>query len=401
MSSPTAPSRDDEKLILELSERHAVDVTTNSRINTEGGAGLAARYYVDERVAEAETEAVFGRTWQLACHESDLPAVGARIVVTIAGREVIVVRTADGLAAHLNVCRHRGSRLVTGPEPEGRAIRCPYHGWTYELNGTLVGAPEGRTIPCLDRPSLSLFPVRVESYLGLVFVNLDPDATPLADLLAGLEERVGRYLGGDLTPVGKYRIYTDHEQQDANWKVVVDNYLEGYHVPVAHPGLMRLLDYQRYTVETTEDYVYFEVPLREKPSSNLLERVYQRIVSPMPGLRAEDRRIWRYLMIYPNTLIDLYPDHVLAWKVTPHGVGRSGLPGAFYARPGASLRTRLAQRLNIRIGWITNDEDAALVARVQKGVATPGWSPGPLSRREAGVAWFADRIRRDIEGATQ
>jgi len=88
---------------------------------------------------------------------------------------------------------------------------------------------------------------------------------------------------------------------------------------------------------------------------------------------------------------------VLAWRIVPHEVGTASLPGAFYSKPGAAWRTRLAQRLNIKIGWITNDEDAELVARVQRGVSTPGWSPGPLSRREAGVAWFADRVRRDIE----
>jgi Rieske 2Fe-2S family protein len=359
--------------------------------------GLAARYYTDPDVVALEAKHIFARTWQLACHESDLPKVGARIVVEVADREVMVVRTETGFAAHLNVCRHRGSRLITGPEPEGKAIRCPYHGWTYHLDGKLVGAPEGKTIPCLDKPNLGLFPARVEPYLGFVFVNLDPGATPLRELLPGVEDLVGHYLGPDLVPVGSYRIYDQEgERQAANWKIVVDNYLEGYHVPVAHPGLMRLLDYQRYTVTTGQHYAYYEVPLRDKPSSNLLERSYQRLASPMPGLRDEDRRVWRYLAIYPNTLIDLYPDHVLAWKVTPHGVGSAGLPGAFYAKPGASLRTRLAQRLNIKIGWITNDEDAELVARVQKGVSTPGWGPGPLSRREAGVSWFAERIRGDL-----
>jgi choline monooxygenase len=388
MPSPTAPSVPDQRQIA------ATKAMTSGPVPS---AALAARYYTDDAVAALERDHIFAKTWQLACHDSDLPAVGARIVTEVAGREVLVVRTESGLAAHLNVCRHRGSRLVTGPEPAGKAIRCPYHGWTYHLDGKLVGAPEGKTIPCLDRPSLGLFPVRVETYLGFVFVNLDAQARPLGEMLVGLAEKVGHYLGADLRPVGSYRIFEDRERQDANWKVVVDNYLEGYHVPVAHPGLMRLLDYQRYTVETTEHYAYFEVPLRDKPSSNLLERTYQRVTTTMPGLKEEDQRRWRYVAIYPNTLIDLYPDHVLAWKVTPHGVASAGLPGAFYARPGTSLRTRLAQRLNIKIGWITNDEDAELVARVQTGMSTPGWGPGPLSRREAGVAWFADRIRTDLQ----
>ncbi|SEK56535.1 aromatic ring-hydroxylating oxygenase subunit alpha [Streptacidiphilus jiangxiensis] len=367
-------------------------------------AALAARYYTDPAVAEAEQEQVFARSWQLVGHESDLPGPGARFTARAAGREVLVVRTEDGgLAAHLNVCRHRGTRLVSAPEPSGKAIRCPYHGWTYRLDGSLVGAPEARQIPCLDKPKLGLFPVAVESFLGFVFVNLDGRATPLAESCAGLAEAVGRYVPADLEPIGRGRIHdlAGAEVQHANWKVAVDNYLEGYHVPVAHPALMRLLDYQRYTSgELHDSYVLFESPLRDKPSSNLLERLYQRLVSPMPGLTEADRRTWRYAVIYPNTLLDFYPDHVIAWTAVPSAPDRVAIPGAFYTKPGSGLRTKLARRLNIRIGWITNDEDAELVARVQQGLSTPGFQPGPLSRRESAVGWFADRIRADLDRAS-
>ncbi|MFC9819344.1 aromatic ring-hydroxylating dioxygenase subunit alpha [Streptomyces erythrochromogenes] len=364
------------------------------------GTALPARYYTDPAIAAAEKRHVFGASWQLVCHESDLPDPGSRLAATVADREVVVVRTEDGgLAAHLNVCRHRGTRLVTNPEPAGKAIRCPYHGWTYRLDGSLVGAPEARQIPCLDKPRLGLFPARVESFLGFVFVNLDPGAVPLAKSCAGLAEAVGHYAGADLVPVGRARIHdlAGAEVQQANWKVAVDNYLEGYHVPVAHPGLMRLLDYQGYTCEIEESYALFASPLRDKPSSNWAERLYQRIAAPMPGLAEADRRIWRYAVIYPNTLIDFYPDHVLAWTALPTAVDRVAVPGAFYTRRGTGLRTRLARRLNIHIGWITNDEDAELVARVQKGLSTPGFEPGPLSRRESAVGWFAGRIRSDLD----
>ncbi|MFE3493486.1 aromatic ring-hydroxylating dioxygenase subunit alpha [Streptomyces sp. NPDC059175] len=366
------------------------------------GRALSARLYTDPDIAAAETRHIFARSWQLVCHESDLPEPGARLAATVADREVLVVRTEDGgLAAHLNVCRHRGTRLVTKPEPSGKAIRCPYHGWTYKLDGRLVGAPEARQIPCLDKPKLGLFGVRVESFLGFVFVNLDQGATPLAESCAGLVEAVGRYAGTDLVPIGRSRIHDLHgaEVQNANWKVAVDNYLEGYHVPVAHPGLMRLLDYQGYTSEINEAYTLFASPLREKPSSNWAERLYQRLAAPMPGLTEADRRVWRYAVIYPNTLIDFYPDHVLAWTAIPTAVDRVAVPGAFYTRRGTGLRTWLARRLNIHIGWITNDEDAELVARVQKGLTTPGFEPGPLSRREAAVGWFADRVRADLDDA--
>ncbi|MER7663726.1 MULTISPECIES: aromatic ring-hydroxylating dioxygenase subunit alpha [unclassified Streptomyces] len=382
-----------------------IPVTTTPpthRTQESPGQALSARYYTDPDTAAAETRNIFARSWQLACHESDLPGPGARLAATVAGREVLVVRTEDGsLAAHLNVCRHRGTRLVTAPEPSGKAIRCPYHGWTYKLDGRLVGAPEARQIPCLDKPKLGLHSVAVESFLGFVFVNLDQDAVPLAKQCAGLAEAVGHYAGTDLVPVGRSRIHDleGAEVQNANWKVAVDNYLEGYHVPVAHPGLMRLLDYQGYTCEIEESYALFASPLRDKPSSNWAERLYQRIAAPMPGLAAADRRVWRYAVIYPNTLIDFYPDHVLAWTAIPTAVDQVAVPGAFYTRRGTGLRTRLARRLNIHIGWITNDEDAELVARVQKGLTTPGFEPGPLSRREAAVGWFAGRVREDLGGA--
>ncbi|MGW1893393.1 aromatic ring-hydroxylating oxygenase subunit alpha [Streptomyces sp. NPDC002004] len=366
------------------------------------GEALPARYYTDPAIAAAETDHLFARSWQLVCHESDLPGPGARLAATVAGRSVLVVRTTDGgLAAHLNVCRHRGTRLVTAPEPSGKAIRCPYHGWTYKLDGTLVGAPEARQIPCLDKPRLGLHPAKAESFLGFVFVNLDPDAVPLAESCSGLAKAVGHYAGADLEPVGKHRIHDmdGAEQQNANWKVIVDNYLEGYHVPVAHPALMRLLDYQAYTVDIQESYALFESPLRDKPSSNWTERLYQRLATPMPGLTEADRRVWRYAVIYPNTLIDFYPDHVLAWTALPTAQDRAAIPGAFYTRHGESARTRLARRLNIHIGWVTNDEDAELVERVQAGLSTPGYEPGPLSRRETAVGWFARRVRADLEGS--
>ena len=178
--------------------------------------------------------------------------------------------------------------------------------------------------------------------------------------------------------------------------MAVDNYLEGYHVPVAHPGLMRLLDYKRYSVETTDAYVVYDAPLREKASDNWAERLYQRLVRPMPGLIDEDHRIFRYIAIYPNTVIDLYPDHVLLWKMNPQGVDRVDVPGTYLRRKDCDLRTRVAQKLNLYVSKITTHEDEDLVQRMQIGLSNTDFQPGPLSLRERGVAWFAARIRADL-----
>ena len=321
-----------------------------------------------------------------------LPNAGDYLTSTAGSQPVLVLRDEDGeLRAFRNVCRHRGSRLLSGSGQCGQAIRCRYHGWTYRTGGELIGVPEGRSIAGLDKSKLGLFPARVETLCGLVFVNLDAHAQPLAEQVAGLPERLAPYGIEQLRPSGEW-----HNTQPSNWKIVLDNYNEGYHVPIAHPGLMRLLDYKRYDVEVHDGWVWFEAPLRDRPSGNLMERAYQRLVSPMPGLGEDDRRVWRYAMIYPNTTIDLYPDQVVTWRINPDGPLRARDEAFAYRHPRAGMRTRLAQLANNRLNTIVGNEDADLVENVQAGLETRDLELGPLSHREAAIAWFADRIRADL-----
>ena len=237
-------------------------------------------------------------------------------------------------------------------------------------------------------------PARVDTFSGLVFVTLDPDAPPLHEPLAGLEDKLAPYRLDKLT-----RFSESTTTQPANWKIVVENYLEGYHIPIAHPSLMRLLDYQRYAVEVGEGWAWVEAPLRAKPSGNRLERAYQRLVRPMPGLTDADRAVWRYVFIWPNTTIDLYPDQVMTWQINPKGVDATHDVWSCYRAESPSTAMRAVQRLNHRLNHEVADEDADLVARVQAGMATRGWRPGPLGEREAAVAWFADHVRAALEAA--
>ncbi len=277
-----------------------------------------------------------------------------------------------------------------------RAIRCAYHGWTYALDGKLLGAPELRSFPGgIDRPNLGLHGARVEVFCGLVFVNLDPEATPLAELLGDLPQRLERY---DIPSMVRAKGGDDHHQ-GANWKIVADNYLEGYHVPIAHPGLMRLLDYERYGADVRENYVWFEAPMRPEPSENRTERLYQRLVRPMGKLTEADRRVWRFLFIYPNTAIDLYPDQVGYWQINPAGPERTRDAFALL-RPGEEgVRDRLIRRLNDRVNDLVGDEDVELVEAVQNGLKTTGYACGPLNEREAAVGWFASKVRADLAAA--
>ena len=358
-----------------------------------GSRALHPSFYLDPELQEREQELIFERTWQLAGHLSQLGQPGSYVTAWAGNQPVLVVRDEEGsLRAFRNVCRHRGSTLLTGSGQCKSAIRCRYHGWTYKLDGTLIGLPEVRAFgEDLDKGSLGLFPARVEEMCGLVFVNLDPDAAPLASLVGDLPQRLERYDIPSLVPFSPY-----HGEEPANWKVVVENYLDGYHIPIAHPALVRLLDYKRYEADIHDHWVWFEAPHREAPTDNWMVRLYSRLVRPMPGLRPEDLRVWRYVFIYPNTTLDLYPDQVNTWQIRPNGVDAVQDSYDCYRPAGSGPRTRLVQHINHRFNSEVLDEDIDLVQSVQRGLATRDYSCGPLSAREAAVGWFADRVRADL-----
>jgi phenylpropionate dioxygenase-like ring-hydroxylating dioxygenase large terminal subunit len=360
------------------------------------GTALEPRLYTDPALLDAEQRLIFERTWQLAGHVSELPNPGSYITAQAGSQPVLVVRDEDGeLRGYRNICRHRGSRLLSGSGQCKAAIRCRYHGWTYKLDGTMIGAPEALAFgDALDKRSLGLFPVRVEQLAGLVFVNLDDSAAALSELVGDLPQRLERYRIESLAPFAPAT-----GTQPANWKVVADNYLEGYHIPIAHPGLMRMLDYKHYDTEIHDWWVWVEAPFRDKPSSNRLERLYSQLVRPMPGLGPDDVHVWRYVYIYPNTTIDLYADQVNTWQLRPGGVGTTLDVAGCYRPPDSGPRTRFVQWANQRLNTLVLKEDIDLVENVQIGLQTRGYRCGPLSSRETAVAWFADRIMADLEPA--
>ncbi len=360
---------------------------------TATGEALDPRMYTDPAVLQAEQRLIFERTWQLAGHISALAEPGSYITCRAGNQPVLVVRDDAGeLRAYRNICRHRASRLLSGSGQCKGAIRCRYHGWTYRFDGTLIGVPEALAYgERLDKSTLPLLPARVEVMCGLVFVNLDLRAPALAELVGDLPQRLAPYR---IETLESFAPSTD--VQPANWKVVAENYLEGYHVPIAHPGLMRLYDYKHYLTDTHEHYAWFDAPLRDKPSSNRLERLYWELVEPMPGVGEERRRLWSYILIYPNTTIDLYPDQVTTWQLLPDAVDATAGVYDCYRPPGSGPRTRLVQWANHRLNTLVTDEDTDLVSNVQQGAQTRDYTCGPLSPREGGVAWFADRIRADL-----
>jgi len=208
---------------------------------------INTRCYLDPKFLQVEREQVFHRSWQFLCHEEKLREPGSYVTLSVEGQPVVAARNRDGeLNAFYNVCKHRGHELISG---EGRIKKftCPYHSWTYNLDGALVVAPRSEHIENFEAGEICLDKLRIEVFCHLVFVNLDPDAAPLAEQSGDLASEVMSFAPdlADLTFSTRltYRI-------KANWKSVVDNFLECYHCPVAHKGFSSMIDMDSYKVKT-------------------------------------------------------------------------------------------------------------------------------------------------------
>jgi choline monooxygenase len=218
---------------------------------------LPAGFYTDAASVELDRHAVFARSWQLVAHAGLLSAGGDHVVANVAGVPILVVRGADGVLRALhNVCRHRAGPLATCDGRGARRLHCQYHGWTYDLQGRLLSAPEMTGAKDFDVSAVRLPAARVGEWQGLVFVALENATPPLEEMLAGMDARLGtRSLAGL-----RFHRRVDYEVA-CNWKVYVENYLEGYHIPHLHPELNRMLDYRSYVTETAPWYSLQYSPL--------------------------------------------------------------------------------------------------------------------------------------------
>ena len=185
-----------------------------------------------------------------------------------------------------------------------------------------------------------------------------------------------------------------------NWKVVADNYLEGYHIPVGHPGLLRLLDYKRYLATVSRCGAWIDGPFRDKASNDRLERLYQRVMRPLPGFPEELERAWTYLHVWPAQMIDVYPDMIDTWRVEPvvGDVQRTRTTSMVFVHPDEGVRNRLVRRINWRINRLVMDEDVELCDRVQVGLEALTYDRGVLNANENALANFHRMLREAVPG---
>ena len=341
--------------------------------------------YHDPEYFRIEMARLIRPSWQIVCHANDIPDAGDWRTLEILGESVIVIRGADGLVrAFANVCRHRGSRLVDGTGGCAKRLTCPYHAWTYATDGRLVGVPRREDYAGLDPAGLGLLPVELEAWHGFLFVRLESGGPGVGVMMAPYEEEVAPYRLADLQAIGRITL----RPRDVNWKNVADNYSDGLHIDVAHPGLTRLFGGD-YGIHAGEHVDRMSGDLVDRPSSNLSERAYQKL---LPG---EDRR-WLYYKLWPNVAIDIYPDQVDFMHFVPVGPTETLIREVSYALPDTRREMKAARYLNWRINRRVNLEDTALIRRVQQGMGSSFYKPGPLGRSEVCLRRFAGKLRRLI-----
>ncbi len=366
------------------------------------GMSLPGWLYHDAEFLEAEKKTFLRAAPQVVCHQSEIAAPGEWRSLEYLGESVIVIRGDDGeVRAFVNVCRHRGSRLVDGAGGCAKVLTCPYHAWSYGRDGRLVGVPHRDEYPGLQPETLGLHPVALEQWHGFLFVTLEPQSAhpelvegSVAEMMAPYEDEVAPYRFEDLRVIGRVTI----RPRPLNWKTIADNYSDGLHIPIGHPGLTRLFG-KNYRIEAKAHVDRMEGDLLDRPSANSSERAYQKLLPHVEHLPETHQRKWLYYKLFPNVAFDIYPDQVDFMQFLPVSATETVIREISYAIPDQRREMKAARHLNWRINRRVNAEDTALITRVQLGMQSASYQPGPLGTSEVCLRSFARKLRRLIPEA--
>ena len=345
---------------------------------------IPSSWYTDKRVYDLEQQTVFANSWQYAGRVGQVSEPTQYLTTDIAGEPIVVVRGVDRtLRGFFNVCRHHAAAVVTEEEGTANQLRCPYHGWTYSLNGELHGTPEFAGVCSFERSANGLVTVETSVWEKWAFVRLDRSGP-------SLEEFLGEELTQQIRALALENFHwleRRHYSFECNWKVFVDNYLDGgYHVPHLHKGLDSVLDYRNYLIENGERFCLQSSPL-------VSEGAEKQTGSVRKGERA------LYYWIYPNFMINWYNGAMDTNLVIPRGVDQTEVIFDFYF-PDVSPAALDHNRASIEVGQRIQDEDVAICKSVQRGLTSRAYDVGRLSvRREAGEHLFHRLLFRDLSTA--
>lgn len=334
---------------------------------------IPSAWFTEPRFHDLESEAIFARTWQGVGHVGRLAEPGSWFVTEVAGDPVIVVRDQAGeIGGFYNVCRHRAGPLASA-DGCGRVLQCEYHGWTYQLDGSLRGVPHWNQVELFDRKDYGLVPIRVETWEGQIFVNLDPDAVALDAVLGGIRERISPVRPGDMEHYRRVEY-----DVAANWKVYVENFLEGYHVPIVHPELMTLYDFRSYSTEIFDWYSLQTSGLTED------EHLYAR----QGGGEA-----W-YYCVFPNYMLNILPGRLQTNLVVPVDHKNCRVVFEYFYDDLESEAARRKIDEDIEFAERIQAEDIGICEQVQRGLSSRGYDRGRFSVKfEGGVFHFQNLVR--------
>jgi choline monooxygenase len=352
----------------------------------EKASTIPAPWYRDPRVEQLERASVFGATWQFVGRLDQVAENGQFFTADIAGEPIVVVRGDDGqLRAFYNVCRHHAAAVVTEAQGCAKQFRCPYHGWTYGIDGALKGMVEFDGVCNFDRAKNGLVPVRLDIWENFVFVDLDGHAAPLRGFLGAVPGLVAPLELTKKLHFFEHRVYT----LNCNWKVYVDNYLDGgYHVPHAHKGLSSVIEHTQYTIETFERACLQSSPLSSDANS-------------IAGIAATRQGRAFYLWIYPNFMINAYEGVMDTNLVLPLGVDKCAVIFDYYFAD-TSAAAEVHNKESIAVSEKVQDEDMAICDAVQRGLHSRAYVAGRLSvRREAGEHLFHRLLYADLTAALE
>jgi choline monooxygenase len=337
---------------------------------------LASRFYTDPAILEIEKARIFRRTWQLvgtlshACGDVDgvkrtIADPEGFFTADVGSEPIVVVRDKLGtLRAFSNVCRHRAGPIASGSGCKN-VLRCGYHGWTYTLDGRLIGTPDIEGVEFFDRSTMGMVPLRLETWEQFIFVNFDQNAEPLATYLAEIPGQAKGFQFDELE-LAERRDYVI----DCNWKVYVDNYLEGYHIPIAHPGLMREIDYSQYRTDTFRYHSQQFAPIR----------FYA------PGTGSQEAL---YFWVFPNLMLNLYPDNISTNLIVPLSQDKTLTIFEWFFHDATSAKVQERIKKAVAFSDEVQQEDIGLCESVQRGLRSSTYDRGRYSvKRENGVHHF-------------
>jgi Rieske 2Fe-2S family protein len=350
--------------------------------------------YTSPRVFAFEQERFFAGSWTCVGREGDLEGTGAQRAVRVGGAGVLLVRGTDGrVRAFPNTCRHRGHELLgVGEQTTRRTVLCPYHAWTYDLDGGLRAAPGFRDHQDFRPAEHGLVELPLESWHGFLFVNGSGDAPPFAEHVGALDDLVAPYRPERLVALAS------HEYDLAcNWKVVLENYHECYHCPLLHPELCQVSPpASGDNFELDGAWVGGTMDLKDHAVTMSLDGHSDGV--PIPGLDGERLRTVAYLGLFPNLLLSLHPDYLMTHLVEPLGPALSHVVCTWYFPPEATGRPGFDPSYAVEFWDRTNRQDWAACESVQRGMASPHFQPGPLAPAEDAVYSVVTMIARAYLG---